>query len=240
MTTDVLGALLTDLDQPAPTVNDGPLPTLPPERGRRRRGLKVEPSFVTKPADAGVTVAAARVMINAAMRAYIDLAQPAHALLISVPPGVGKTYAAVRLAEACARWGMRVLYAGPRHAFFLDVLRCAEHPEWWYEWLPRQLEDENTGKVETCRHAPHMASWLARGYDAMDYCSSVCGWDYVNNTCGYHAQKEQTEPIIFGQHQHVVGGHILMESFDVMIGDEYPLGVFLHEWLIPARSTICR
>jgi hypothetical protein len=71
----------------------------------------------------------------------------------------------------------------------------------------------------------------------MDFCSSVCGYAYINNDCKYHAQKERTEPLIYGHHQHVTLGHPLAKEFAVVVGDEFPLSSFIHEWLIPPKRV---
>jgi len=178
------------------------------------------------------TIAEARQIITAAIADYLAQPEPEHALLVRAAPGVGKTHIAVRATEALARTGKRVLYCGPRHDFFIDVLREAEEPTLWYEWLPHQRGDETTGKVETCRYAEQIATWLHRGYDTLSFCAQACGWDYINNACPYHAQKRRPEPCIFGQHQHLIA-HPL--RFDVVFCDEDPTGAFLHEWVIDAR-----
>lgn len=181
-----------------------------------------------------VPLAQARDLIARSLRDYAALDDPQHALLVKAMPGTGKTTAAVRFAEELAAQGARVLYAGPRHDFYADIQAVAAHPAWWYEWLPRQYGDEQAGKPQTCRHAEEIQTWLWRGYRGIDFCAAVCGWDYVNDYCPYHAQKRRTEPIIFGQHQHVFLGHPLADSFDMVIGDESPLGAVAKQWVIPA------
>ena len=175
-------------------------------------------------------------MIRKAQREYLELPDPPHALVCIASPGTGKTTIGVETAEHAASQGWRVLYCGPRHDFFLDVLRLAGHPEWWYEWRGRELGDDERGIPATCRHAPSVNAWIAKGYRGIEFCAGVCGWDYVNKACPYYAQKNRREPIIFGQHQHVWGGHPL--KFRLLIGDESPFAVFCHEWVIPARYVM--
>lgn len=172
----------------------------------------------------------ARRIIQDAMREYAALSEPEHILLIKAQPGVGKTHAGVRLAESLAMEGRRVLYAAPRHDFITDLRAIATNPANIYEWLPRQAGSET--KDETCRHTEKINIWLHRGYEAMDFCSQVCGWDYVK-ICPYHVQKKRPEPIIMCQHQHLTSGHPL--TFDFVIGDESPLATFQHQWIIPGR-----
>ena len=179
------------------------------------------------------TVSAARQYIRDEIFAYLADPAPEHMLVISAAPGVGKTYAAVEIAETLASQGQRVLYAGPRHDFFQDVIALAKNPEQWYEWLPRQTEDPDTGKVQTCGYMEPINDWMKRGYNAMQFCAGICGWDYVNKGCAYHLQKKKKEPIIYGQHQHVTMGHPL--QFHVVIGDESPIGAFMNEWKIPFK-----
>ena len=180
-------------------------------------------------------LADARAMIDTALADYLAAPRPDYMLLVKAAPGVGKTLRAVRAAEAQAAAGKRVLYCGPRHAFYTDVLALAEHPEWWYEWLPRQAGDEATGKVETCKHAAAIDAWTERGYDGMEFCKQICRWRYINEQCVYHRQKKRREPIIYGQHFHAIA-HPL--RFNVLIGDENPMSAFLHEWVIKAADVM--
>lgn len=195
-----------------------------------RRGVKVidAPSQVLEPA---MSVEDARQVIWQEMTAYAALVAPQHMLLIRVQPGVGKTHQAVRLAETLAGQGRRVLYAAPRHDFINDLRAIAINPADWYEWQPRREGTETAD--ETCRHTEKINIWLHRGYEAKDFCSKVCGWDYFSNLCPFTAQKRRAEPVIMGQHQHVTSGHPL--DFNFVIGDESPLATFQRQWVIPGR-----
>lgn len=176
------------------------------------------------------TLEEARMEIDAAIEEYLASIATGM-LLIKSLPGMGKTTAAVRAVERLAADGHRVMYSGPRHDFLADLINIAEHPDLWYEWLPRQEGSDD--KTETCSYTEQINEWLKRGYEAMDFCAGVCGWDWINGHCAYHAQKTRTEPIIFCQHQHAVFGHPL--SFDFVFGDESPIMAFQHEWRIPAK-----
>lgn len=184
-------------------------------------------------------LAAFRKTVADAMRRYMLEPEPDYMLLIPAPPGSGKTWAGVNFAhwlhELTAR---RVLYAGPRHDFYTDVVQAAtaqgNDARLWYEWLPRQSADDAHGADETCKHVGPINTWMHRGYEAMDFCERVCHWDYIK-VCPYHAQKARAEPLIFGQHAHVVLGHPLANQFAAVVGDEMPLSAFVHEWDIPAR-----
>jgi len=181
-------------------------------------------------------LADARKQLTGALAEYVarPLPTPPDRLpikLVAATPGLGKTTAAVRFCEQQAQAGQHILYAGPRHDFYVDLMRIADHPELWYEWLPRQVGDER--HVETCPYATEIGLWMARGYRAMAFCKGVCGWDYINDTCAYHAQKSRPEPIIFGMHEHVVYGH--PRQFHVVVGDESPIDKFCNPWTIPPR-----
>lgn len=162
---------------------------------------------------------------------------PGYMLLVKAAPGLGKTTLGVRTAELGAARGRRVAYAGPRHDFFTDLMAIARQKSQWYEWLPRQEGDEAEGIPHTCDWAEAInGQWLSKGYKGIDFCSKVCGWDYINQRCAWHAQKNRREPIVFIQHQHIALGHPL--EFSVLIGDEEPLKAFMHEWAIPAQRVM--
>jgi len=185
------------------------------------------PPAFTRPAG---SLEQARATVQAALEAYLAEPQPEEMLLVRCTPGVGKTTLAVQAADRLAADGRRVAYAGPRHDLFPGLLAHSHHPAQWYEWLPRQAT-----QPQTCRHARPMAQWLERGYQALDFCQGVCGWEHLP-ACPYHRQKRRTEPVIYLQHQHIVAGHPL--RFDVLFGDESPLPAFLHEWRIPAGYVL--
>lgn len=183
-----------------------------------------------------LTVDEARALIRRKIIEYLAMPAPAHMLLIRAAAGVGKTTLGVQAAETVAAAGKRVGYVAPRHDFWHDVLAIAEHPEWWYEWEPRSEGDEL--RPRTCEYTEQISTWINRGYPSIDFCSRICGWDYVNARCVWHAQKTRREPIIFIQHQHVAGGHPL--EFHALIGDENPLQAFLRQWNVPAARVIPR
>ena len=205
-------------------------PDIPPHVGRR---LQVIEAPHLAEAQHRVELSVARSEMAAHMLAYLEEPAPEHMLLVRALPGVGKTTAAIRAVEEAAADGRRVVYFGPRHDFFEDVLAITKEPRLWYEWLPRQAGDAECGRCETCVYATEIGQWLARGYEAMLFCSTICGWDYVNKQCRYHEQKRRREPCIFAQHLHSVLGHPL--EFDVAIGDEYVMPAFVNDWRIPNR-----
>src|SRR5688572_29910836 len=206
MTADYLSTFVEEFKRPPPELEGADPPTEPEHLTGYQRTLKVvdAPDIAQQ---AYVSVEEARDMIWQEMMAYAQLVRPNHMLLVKAVPGVGKTTAAVRLAERMAAQGRRVLYAAPRHDFIHDLRAMISDPHLIYEWLPRQDGDEH--KPQTCRHTAAIHTWLGRGYGGTDFCSHVCGWDYVNQSCPYHAQKKHAEsiPVIMGQHAHVTLGH---------------------------------
>jgi hypothetical protein len=232
--TALLDRALAQIHEPAPEAVTTPLPEAPKERGPIRRGLKkVARVYYTEPE---LTVDELPAMIHKRVAEYLAEPAPGYALLLALPAGSGKTTALVQTAERHASGGQRVIYAGPRHDFFLDIQAIASKPHWWYEWQPRHGGDDT--REATCRWAPQMERWLARGYQAIEMCrnAKICGWNVIKNECPYHAQRAITQPIIFAQHQHVAIKHPLMEQASLLIGDELPLTAFLHHWTIPPAS----
>lgn len=205
-------------------------------RGQQRSIKQCAPPDIVRYRD---PLPISRQKIAQAMRDYMMLDSPNHMMLIPAPPGTGKTWAGVEFAQwAYQRTGQRVFYAGPRHDFFADVSKTAleqgQPLNNWYEWLPRQANDDDPAK-HTCNHTETINLWMHKGFTGMDFCSQVCGWDYVNKGCRYHQQKNRKEPLIYGQHAHVVLGHPLSVQFGVVIGDENPMSTFVNEWRIPSK-----
>lgn len=196
------------------------------------RELKViAPPVWTPPTD---DLARARAHLKEVIEAYLMNPFPTYRLLIKALPGTGKTTASVAALDALYthRLHRRTLYAGPRHDFFQDLQAITLYPNAWYEWQPRRLSNGEE-KPETCRYEPQISAYMNKGWPALDFCEGVCGRRYMEDVCPWHKQKIQKEPVIFGQHQHVVFGHPI--EFNVLLGDESPLQVFKREWRIPAR-----
>lgn len=187
---------------------------------------------------ATLAVAEARAELEAAMRDYVAQDND-HVMLVRVAPGVGKSFAGVRLAEEMASTGRRVFFAAPRKDYWLDAMGMAAQPDLWYRWLPRQqFNSEDEGET-TCWYSNQIAKWMARGYDAMDFCAQtrICGWDVINSTCPYHKQKETQKPIIFGQHAHIAVGHPLLKKCKLLIADESFYQAFVRLWRVPAAAV---
>jgi hypothetical protein len=178
----------------------------------------------------------ARALIRQSILEYLEDPCPGEALLIKTLPGTGKTTLAVEAVDVLARKGKRIGYAGPRHDLYADVIAKSDYPGSWYEWLPRQSEDPEKHKPQTCNYTEQINTWMQRGFKGIDFCEGVCGWDYINDRCPYHRQKGRTEQVLYIQHQHVTLGH--PATFDVLFGDESPIPAFLFEWVIPAQWII--
>lgn len=186
------------------------------------------------------TVEEARNIVRNAILDYTELVEPEHMLLVKMAPGTGKSHIAAGIAGYLSVRQRRVLWAAPRHDYIRDLRTLSAkqgyNPDNVYEWQPRQAGDEATGKVETCLHTEAIGKWMNKGYQGIDFCSRVCGWDYIKRSCAYHAQQERPEPVVMGVHQHVTLGHPL--DFQVVIGDESPLSTFINQWVIPARFVM--
>ncbi len=178
-------------------------------------------------------LATVRTRLRETIEEYLMQPYPTHRLLIKALPGTGKTTASVAALDALYihRKQRRTLYAGPRHDFFKDLQAITQFPQTWYEWQPRRRGTEDL--PETCQYTDEITSYMHKGFQALDFCQGVCKWDYVREVCPWHKQKARPEPVIYGQHQHVVLGHPL--EFHVLLGDESPLQVFTREWRIPAK-----
>lgn len=232
--------------EPAPKPDaPGPPKEAPPKDHERRRSLVrlEEQAADDRPL---LTIDEARAEIRTKMTEYLAMEHPTHMLLIALPPGSGKTTEAVRQAEQFAMdLRGRVLYAGPRHELWGDLLRestfpASAHPAWWYHWQPHAAGDPDTGQGQTCRWARQFREWTERGHKGFHFCQKqhVCGYDYINDLCVYHGQKKRQQPIVFVQHQDIVLGHPFLEQTRLLIGDESPLSAFLHDWRIPTHAII--
>ena len=204
------------------------LPTPPPDPFFRKVERCNPPDIIQHVG----SVAEARALIDQTIFEYTEDKFPHEILVIKAPPGVGKTYQAVKHAERLADAGYRVGYFGPRHDFFTDLQVMAKNPLYWYEWLPRQDGDED--HMATCIHTASINNWMSKGYKGHKFCEQICKYVYINDECVYHRQKETSKKIIYGQHNHLVMGHPV--KFDYLIGDESPLQAFLHKWFIPIDS----
>jgi len=178
-----------------------------------------------------------RRVVERSLREYMEIKEPDFALLIPAPAGSGKTYAGVRFAHwVYTNTQHRVLYAGPRKDFFDDIIEATQEQgqdtDRWYKWLTRQ-RDDNVIELHTCEYPDQINSWMAKGYKAKDFCEGVCHWDYINNSCPYHKQKKRREPLIYGNHLHLINGHPLMDQFAVAILDESPLNFMIDETVVP-------
>lgn len=230
---------------PEPSLPGPPKGEPPPERFQRR-GLSHAPADTTPQSQA--TTDEMYDEMNTAVTTYLNDPDPGTILLLAAPPGSGKTRLMVRAAEQVAADSRHVLFAGPNHDFYQDVINEAAQPSWWYEWQPRHGGDHDNqlASPATCRWDGQMRAWLKRGYFAKDFCANprICGWPYVNTKCPYHAQKRRNDPIVFAQHAHVALTHPLMDRMALIVGDEFPLSAFLYEsngkigWTIPTRDIV--
>lgn len=224
---------LAEFQPEAPT----PLPPEPPGFWQNLRALKRTEAPPAYHVRQWQDIETFRRTVAARLRSYMAEVDPKHMLLIPAPPGSGKTWAGVDFAHWVYETTQhRVLYAGPRKEFYGDILDTAVRQNLdlnlWYDWKARQSHETDI-ELHNCNHIGKITEWMQMGYEGMNFCSTVCGWDYVNGGCKYHAQKERTEPLVYGHHMHVTLGHPLAKEFAVVVGDELPIDAFVREWTIP-------
>ena len=154
------------------------------------------------------------------------------ALLVRTYPGVGKSTAAIKLAQEIARQGKRVLYLMPRHAYWDDIIsNSACDPELWYHWRPVHGTDDNDDPM--CRYSTYSSVWMGKGYPLYKACTALCKHDGHIHKCPYRGQAKTEQRIIAGVHNHAITG-MSINTFDIVIIDELPLSAFL------AHKTIKR
>jgi hypothetical protein len=247
---------LAQLERPDPTA-PGPSKEQPPKdpAATLRRGLRPIPA-VRQPR-AYRTIEDAQDMIRQHVIVYLNDPMPDRMLLIAAPAGIGKTTLAVEVAERRVLGSSdgRIMYIGPRKEFFDDIrvvsarlglIAPAQFDATWYPWQGHHSGDQDNQLQHpaSCRWAPQIKRWMQRGYTGMSFCEqhSVCGWNYINNDCAYHAQRARPERIIFAQYEHASLGHPLLEQCRVLIGDELPIRAFLYTtddqpgWIIPPHA----
>lgn len=217
----------------------GPAAPNPAQKPTRRTLLPAD--LVPQPA--AEALADVRAALPERLWEYVRREITTTKLLVAPPPGVGKTFAAVHVAERAALAGMRVAYVMLRHDTFLDIQAASQalggRPDLWFHWLPRHA-DHNQHGAPNCHWAGQITTWAQRGNASMKFCASICGHHYIAAGCGYHQQERDARRVIDGapqiiaiQHNHVSTNHPLLAECDLVIGDESPLMSFCRPWTIP-------
>lgn len=205
-----------------------PLPD-PPESPRPERyRLEFRPGFA--PYQPTISLEQARSQLSDKMWGYATESRPNRVLLVKAQPGLGKTYAAVDIAQKLADLNARILYAMPTHKHY-ETLQDFPHFDhrFWYHWLATDAESPDTGNT-MCLYPEEMALWNQKGYPAMKLCDSLCA-AYKPN-CEFRRQMYRPERIIAGTHNHVSMG-MQISDFSLVIVDELPLSAFLRPRHIP-------
>lgn len=215
-----------------------PAPPPPPVESTRVRYKLgwVEPPTEAPADKSALTITEARHELQTAMSDYATSGRSRRdLLLVKAQPGVGKTYAAIQLAQQIAQNG-RVLYMMPTHDHY-HTLAAFPHfqNDNWYHWRGYNAPRPDNESEPMCRFAPEAAVWMAKGYSLMSMCESLC--PIYRQECPYRCQGKQTEPVIAGVHEHSVTG-LAIDEFGLAVIDEMPLRAFLSPKNIPL-SDIC-
>jgi len=154
--------------------------------------------------------------------------------LIAVPPGGGKTYAAVQAAQAFADDGKRVLWLGARHDALENIMLSIPGvmPQHWYNWLAMSAELPN-GETACREFEAAMAHWLAKGYPAGKLCYQLCTAHAAKCPFRQQGNIARGAEIVFARHQHLQYG-LDAGAFDAMIIDENPMSALINTRDIPA------
>ena len=167
---------------------------------------------------------------------YATNQDDASLLLIRVPPGTGKTTAAVNAVQYLGE-SKRILYAAGRHDFYADICGVRGYkPAQWYEWKAFKHTDSE-GEPDMCRFSDQLDAWVNRGYPSVLFCKQVCLRDKHMSQCPYRLQRGQKEPIIFGMHQHLITG-MSISDYALGICDEMPLTAFLDRRNVPESGIL--
>ncbi len=211
----------------SPSWDKIPEPPEPPRPQHHRIEWRLPDNHVAEPT---VSIDDARSIMRAEMLSYIDNKKPNGMVLVRAQPGVGKTHAAIEIAQEAAKKGMRVLYAMPQHRHW-DTLENMPHfdHQHWYHWLALDATSPATGNT-MCLYTEAMHKWTAKGYPAMKLCDSMCS--FYKDKCEYRRQNQREERIIGGVHDHVATG-MSISNFSLAIIDELPVRAFLRPRYIP-------
>jgi len=205
-------------------------PPAEPPRPEHWRLEWIDPDPNAPPIPETVSLSDARLLIADKMRAYAHEKRPGRLLLVTAQPGVGKTHAAVSLAQELAGEGLRVFYAMPTHDHY-HTLSQLDHfnPDLWYHWLSFHATSPVTGNP-MCMREHAFKAWTTKGYPAKELCRMLCPMHIEN--CEFRQQRKVITPTIAGTHDHVSLG-LSVSNFDVAIVDELPMRAFHRPRRVP-------
>lgn len=251
--TNAIATILATLDDLAqkrlsPLVASDELPPTV-EKARRRTPQLSQREMPQPPPQHAYSVEELRDWAWREMSEYLASPLVTNRLLLRLPAGTGKTFLGVKLALLAQAQGLRVAYVVPRHDFFQNLLTTAAKQgataDHFYQWLPRTAQTATM--PETCHLTEPITTWMQRGYRGATFCRLVCGFHFMQSGCAYHQQPQHIQwqrsmigvhPIVVLQHQHIVTGHRMLADFDLLIGDESPIGVYSHFRTIPAAALL--
>ena len=215
-------------------------------KGGRRRLQPVNLSTMVVNPPAFESVDSIRLTMQAEVDNYVSNQLTTNRMLLSVDPGVGKTWLGVQTAHKAQMQGEAVVYFMPRHDFFDSLVAASKAQgygeEYFMLWKPRTAETERF--PETCHLTEQIGEWMKRGHESSKFCGGVCPhfmWDgcvYWNQVNQYKLKTQAlgVPPILCLQHAHLTLGHTLLSKQTLAIGDESPLlSAFGHEFHVPAK-----
>lgn len=155
-------------------------------------------------------------------------------LLVRADAGLGKSTALIKLSQAIAATGEKVLYLMPYHRYWQDIQNNpATNPSLWYHW--QSIDGITPDGSDMCRFRAAAKNWTSKGYPLMELCKRLCKADDHISHCDYRRQRYTPQPIKAGVHPHLVTG-IAVDNIHLCIVDELPIGQFLPERVIPPAN----
>lgn len=213
-----------------------PLPKDTQEAPRAHYRLEWQKRPADEPSPPGIGLVEARLELTDRLHDYA-YSRPNYTLIVQAQPGIGKTYAAIELAQELAARGKRVFYLMPTHKHFNTLSRFPNFDyELWYHWLSIQHDlpgGEEGDKM--CRLSVPAQKWMAKGYKLKQMCDMLC--PTYQPMCPYRCQSQVPQKIIAGVHEHLISG-VAISHFNTMIVDEMPLRAFIQPQEIAADDLV--
>lgn len=158
------------------------------------------------------------------MMDYANERKPNRWLIVKPPPGAGKTYASITVAQA---FKYRVLFAMPTHKHF-ETLENFPHFDrsLWYKWLATSATNPEQTDEAMCKETAVTQRLFAKGWGKSLACDGICS--LYKHACPYLLQSLVTEKIIAGTWEHITTGlNLNNRKISLAIIDENPTRAIL-------------